>query len=271
MPSLTTGSYSTHYEETGTGIPVILLHCSSSSGGQWRTLVESLATDFRVIVPDLLGYGGSSPWRGEPGDLFPAEMRAVEALLQKTGGPLHLAGHSYGAAVALRFALQHPGALKSLTLFEPISGWLLAGQVHRAAYQELKSVADIFRCHYRAGTAETGVRHYIDYWSGVGAWDALMDKTRAYILATAEKTYHEFAALFDPVNAAAPLARIQAPTLLLQGAETRAPTARILDILEAGIADTRRAAIPRAGHMAPITHRDIVNAAILRHIREYSG
>ncbi|MEE2760907.1 MAG: alpha/beta hydrolase [Pseudomonadota bacterium] len=268
MPSLTTGSFFTAYEEVGAGAPVILLHCSSSSGGQWRTLVESLAADFHVLVPDLLGYGGSGPWRGEPGDLFPAEIRAVEALLRKTEGPLHLAGHSYGAAVALRFALQHPGALKSLTLFEPVSGWLLAGHAHREAYKELKSVANIFRHHYRAGTTETGVRHYVDYWSGVGAWDALMDKARAYILATAEKTHYEFAALFDPVNAVAPLSRIQAPTLLLQGAKTRVPTVRILDVLEAGIANTSRTAIPDAGHMAPITHQNAVNAEILRHIRQ---
>ncbi|MBT3550373.1 MAG: alpha/beta fold hydrolase [Rhodospirillaceae bacterium] len=270
MPRIISGQFTTAYDDTGAGAPVILLHCSSSARSQWRELGETLAADFHVMAPDLLGYGDSGKWRGDAGDLIRAEAAAVRALLATANAPLHLVGHSYGAATALRFASQYPGVLKSLTLIEPVSGWLLTGNEHRDAYTELKSVADGFRGAFRAGDAETGVRQYVDYWSGPGAWDAMAKGLRTYVLATAEKTHHEFAALFDPVNAAASLDRIQAPVLLLHGAETRAPTLRILKILEAGLSNARMAAIPGAGHMSPITHRKLVNAEIVRHIKAHA-
>ena len=271
MPIIRSGPFTTAYDEAGTEAPVILLHCSSSARTQWRDLAESLAQRFHVMAPDLLGYGDSGKWRGDPADLIRDEAAAVRALAAKAGAPLHLVGHSYGGAVALRFALQYPGILKSLTLIEPVAGWLLTGTRHRGAYRELKAIADGFRRHFRAGDVATGARQYVEYWSGAGAWDAMAEGLRAYVLATAEKTHHEFAALFDPANAAAPLSRIQAPVLLLHGAETRSATFRILKILEAGLGNARLAAIPGAGHMAPLTHRDLVNAEIVRHITNHAA
>ncbi len=61
-----------------------------------------------------------------------------------------------------------------------------------------------------------------------------------------------------------------APALLLHGAETREPTLRTITILKAGLCDVRIAAIPGAGHMSPITHRELVNAEIVRHIMAHA-
>jgi pimeloyl-ACP methyl ester carboxylesterase len=271
MAPIQSGPFTTAYDDAGSGAPVILLHCSSSTRGQWRALGETLAADFHVMAPDLLGYGDSGKWQGDAADLIRTEAATVRSLLATNNAPLHLVGHSWGAAVALSFACQYPGALKSLTLIEPVAGWLLAGSAHRDAYAELKSIADFFRTSFRAGQPEAGARHYLEYWSGPGAWDAMAEGLRGYVLATAEKTHHEFAAIFDPVNAAAPLDRIGAPALLLHGADTRAPTISILKILDAGLCNTRVAAIPGAGHMSPITHRDLVNAEIVRHITAHAG
>jgi pimeloyl-ACP methyl ester carboxylesterase len=271
MASIQSGPFTTAYDQAGSGAPVILLHCSSSTRGQWRALGETLAASFHVMAPDLLGYGASDKWRGDAADLIRAEVAAVRSLLATANAPLHLVGHSYGAAVALGFACQSPGVIKSLILIEPVSGWLLAGNAHRDAYAELKSVADGFRAAFRAGDLEAGARQYVDYWSGPGAWDAMAGGLRTYVLATVEKTYHEFAAIFDPVNAAAPLDRIGPPVLLLHGSETRKPALRILKILEAGLGNARMAAIPGAGHMSPITHPELVNAEIVRHITAHAG
>ena len=75
----------------GAGHPVVALHGSASSGAQWRSLVGYLEGRFRVITPDLPGYGASAhlPVGGLAGD-----ARAVAALIDRIGGPVHLVGYS---------------------------------------------------------------------------------------------------------------------------------------------------------------------------------
>ena len=96
------------WTDAGSGQPVVLLHASASSSAQWQGLTRALESRFRVLVPDLHGHGGSVPWRG-PGPLTLADEAAiVTALADRVGEPVHLVVHSYGAAVALRFAQAHP-------------------------------------------------------------------------------------------------------------------------------------------------------------------
>ncbi|TMH69675.1 MAG: alpha/beta fold hydrolase, partial [Betaproteobacteria bacterium] len=44
--------------------PIVLLHCSGSSGAQWRALAAQLGEHYRVLAPDLIGYGAAAPWSG---------------------------------------------------------------------------------------------------------------------------------------------------------------------------------------------------------------
>jgi pimeloyl-ACP methyl ester carboxylesterase len=47
------------YLDHGSGEPVLLLHSSASSGAQWRALMGQFGERYRVIAPDLYGYGGT--------------------------------------------------------------------------------------------------------------------------------------------------------------------------------------------------------------------
>jgi pimeloyl-ACP methyl ester carboxylesterase len=61
------------------------------------------------------------------------------------------------------------------------------------------------------------------------------------------------------------------PTLLLRGTESPWPTQRICDLLEQTLPDARLENVKGAGHMAPLTHRDLVNAMIVAHLDSNSG
>src|SRR5262245_25652134 len=85
---------------------VVLVPCSGSSTRQWQTLCAGLA-GFVPVAVDLRGHGDRPGWHGA-GALSLAEEAAAIAEACPAGAPFHLVGHSYGGAVALRFAKDYP-------------------------------------------------------------------------------------------------------------------------------------------------------------------
>lgn len=110
------------YTEFGTGDPVLLLHGGgpgASGLSNYARNIDALATRFRVIVPDLPGYGRSSK-NLDQNDPFGALADAIRALLDHLGiDKAHLVGNSYGGACALRLALNTPHRVDRLVLMGP--------------------------------------------------------------------------------------------------------------------------------------------------------
>ncbi|CAM3987287.1 alpha/beta fold hydrolase [Smaragdicoccus niigatensis] len=110
------------YAEAGSGPVVVLLHGGgpgASGVSNYSRNIDALAANFRVIVPDLLGYGKSSKVvdRGDP---FGGLAAGVRGLLDALGiENAHLVGNSYGGAAALRFALESPERVGRLVLMGP--------------------------------------------------------------------------------------------------------------------------------------------------------
>lgn len=108
--------------EAGSGDPVVLLHGGgpgANGTSNFARNIEVLARDFRVIVPDLPGYGGSSK-RLDVHDPFGSLAVAVRGLLDELGlERAHLVGNSYGGAAALRLALDTPDRVDRLVLMGP--------------------------------------------------------------------------------------------------------------------------------------------------------
>ena len=98
-----------------TSEPVVLLHCSGSSGAQWRSLAAQLDARHQVLMPDLIGYGASASWGGSGTFCLAEETAPVRSILGRLNEPVHLVGHSYGGAVALHLARVRPAFVKSLT------------------------------------------------------------------------------------------------------------------------------------------------------------
>ncbi|MEC3918502.1 alpha/beta fold hydrolase [Nocardia sp. CDC160] len=116
------GGREIYFGEAGSGPVVMLLHGGgpgASGVANYSRNLESLARRFRVIVPDLPGYGRSEKWidRSDP---FGHLARMVGGLLDELGiDSAHLVGNSYGGAAALRLALDRPGKVGRMVLMGP--------------------------------------------------------------------------------------------------------------------------------------------------------
>ncbi len=96
------GGVDIHVEVTGVGRPVVLLHGFPDSGRLWRNQVGPLASaGFRVVVPDLRGYGASGRPPGVDDYSLLLLAGDVLAVLDQLGlERAHVVGHDWGAAVA---------------------------------------------------------------------------------------------------------------------------------------------------------------------------
>lgn len=124
------GRLRVHYFYAGRGdaTPVVLVHGNVSSALFWDETIPALAGEYRVIAPDLRGYGeteaveidatrGLRDWSDD--------LEALREALQL--GPFHVVGWSMGAGVAMQYAIDHPANVLSLTLISPLSPFGFGG------------------------------------------------------------------------------------------------------------------------------------------------
>jgi 2-hydroxymuconate-semialdehyde hydrolase len=107
------------YVEEGDGPAVVLLHGFPTNADLWRNLAPLLAPRFRVVAPDLLGYGESG--KPEDADLsMAAQERYVRELLERLGVHEFAAvGHGAGGGIAQLLALD--GRVRTLILLDSVA------------------------------------------------------------------------------------------------------------------------------------------------------
>lgn len=118
MPAVAANQLTFHVQELGSGPPVVMLHglLIGSLASWYFTAAPALARTHRVRLFDLRGHGRSAPARtGYDVRTMAGDLAALSADLD---GPFDLVGHSWGALVALRFALEHPQRVRRLALVE---------------------------------------------------------------------------------------------------------------------------------------------------------
>ena len=272
MPTLHIGGAPVEFVDQGRGEPVVLLHSSGSSAAQWRALVERLSCNFRVLAPDLYGYGATGAWPMRAPFSLEDEARIVHELLECCGGSAHLVGHSYGGAVALHVAREHPDRARSLAVIEPVSFHLLrdGDEADYAALAEIACIAGAVERALDRGDYECGFGCFVDYWSGAGAWAAIPAAKRSAIAARLPKVALDFRATIHHHARPRDLRRLAVPALVIQGGLSPRPTHRICARLAEALPRVQVATVRDAGHMCPLTHREETNALLVAFLERRS-
>ena len=234
---------------------IVALHASSSSGGQWAPLASYSAPHVDVVAADLHGHGLGPAAPVDGATIFAQDIARIVALCERIGGGIHLVGHSYGGATALRVALSMPDRVRSLTLYEPVLFSVLNQTYGRGRPgSEVWEIARAVRRHARAGMLDTAASIFIDYWSGAGTWDSLAPSRQIGHAARMPVIGAQFESLIrDPVE----LEQFRAlgiPVLLMVGRDTRAPVVRIAELLAGALPHATLERVPGLAHMGPVTH-----------------
>jgi len=242
---------------------VVLLHSSGASSRQWAPLAGQLGTRYDVRALDVHGHGKQPAWHGRAPLTLADEAALVEPILRE-GHRVHLVGHSYGAAVALKVAALHPDAVASVAVYEPVLfRWLFDAPSGSDAAREVLAVADTMRKYLQRGDAYRAAAPFLNYWAGAGAWEAMPMERRDAFAARMRSVLGQFHALFGETLLATDLARIPAPLLVLSGGATVASTRCIASVLEAALPDAAHEVLAGMGHMAPITQPEAFNRRVL--------
>jgi pimeloyl-ACP methyl ester carboxylesterase len=229
---------------------VVLLHASASSARQWQSFAAALAPRFPVHAIDLYGHGERMPWPAER-PLTLADEAALAAPLLLCSDSVHLVGHSYGGAVALKLAALYPGLVRSVTLFEPVMFRWIAGTPEIA---DVIAVADSIGRHLALGSSFDAAQGFIDFWSGAGTFASMPASRQEAIAVRMPAIDRHFRAVFAEPLALREVARLSMPMLFMTGGRTQRVMQRFAETVRSALPRARHCTIAEAGHMGPITH-----------------
>ncbi|MER3420919.1 MAG: hypothetical protein C4290_10520 [Chloroflexota bacterium] len=198
MPAIPANGTTIFYEDVGDGPPLLLLHGGLGTARlHWWKEIPFFAERFRVIAPDLRGYGRSSPPRDFPLNFYERDAADMAALLRQTGrGPAHVLGWSDGAIVALILAVEHPELVRTLIV---VSGEARILPQEREGWSLLVDTS---------GWSEGARRRFIEE-QGTQNWPGIFDRLLAGYYAVLEQRGGEIIS--------GRLHEIRRPTLIVHG------------------------------------------------------
>jgi pimeloyl-ACP methyl ester carboxylesterase len=253
------------YDERGAGEVVCLVH-AGVFGSWFAPLFEQPALDrFRVIRPIRPGYG-PSPAPSEPASIAAHARRCGELLRGLGVTRAHWVGHSSSCCIGLQLALDDPGLVASLSLFEPAkpsgkrreaaASTYVGPALAAAAQGDVAGAFDVFL----RGVGGDGYREALRARLGD---DGLVEAERESAYFFADELPAVGAWSFGPAEAA----RVTVPALLLCGAESRPWFRENVAILAELLPDAHTQTLPELDHLAPLTHPAELAATIADFVR----
>ncbi|MGF7134669.1 haloacetate dehalogenase [Paraburkholderia sp. EB58] len=271
-----------HYLDSGNGPVVVLLHGFPETSFAWRFQIPALAEKFRVIAPDLRGYGETD----KPASGYDKRNMAQDliALLDELGiEKIALVGHDRGARVATRFAKDHPQRLDRLVVMDNVPTRVVAqnmnAQTARAYWFFLFHLVPDLPETLIAGKEAEWLHHFFADWCyNPHAIDGVAFDTyvRAYKRPGAVRgAMSDYRANAEDVkqDLADADTRIACPTMAVWGEDFYAVGGMFdMKAVWEGMASQLRAEpIPQCGHLPQEEQPERVNALLLDFLETWKG
>ena len=236
-----------------------LVHCALGKAGNWRGFLSALGGDLTPYQVELPGHGLAEDW-DRSRDFT---EQAMEILLSELPtDPIPLVGHSFGAVLALRLAVERPYRVSSLVLIDPV---FFAAARGRWGYDKVVRDMVPFRTKMKASQFATAAKEFFAVWGDGSDWNDLPTETKTYIMSRIELIEAGDPLLWDDLSGVLAPGRLEAldfPVTFVDGGETHPVIADVISELGDRIPDAEWVTVPGAGHMVPITHPKLVAKAV---------
>jgi pimeloyl-ACP methyl ester carboxylesterase len=256
------------YSEIGSGPLLILVHGYLVSGREWHRIVPALSKKFRLIVPDLPGFGESE----KPPEYNYSREGFADTLLDLMAGidapRAHICGHSMGGAIAMTLAADHPDRVDRLAVINSVSYPFkppftarlvqtpgIGPFIFKTVYNKL-----IFRDYFKNSVYAPGFKMDeadLDYFY------RCFDRPEAR-----EAAYRAFTAATDLTSLVPKVTRVKAPTLILWGELDPMFPVSLAQRLSRDILGSQLHTLPGCGH-APAEEQPERTASLL--LEHFSG
>jgi pimeloyl-ACP methyl ester carboxylesterase len=146
------GGIKTNYLEAGAGSPVVLVHGSGpgvTAYANWRPTIPGLAPHFRVLAPDMAGFGFSDKPSGV-GNMARWVDQLIGFLDALSIERASVVGNSFGGGIGIRLAVDHPGRVDRLVLMGsvgisfPITEGLDQVWGYQPSFENMRRILDYF-------------------------------------------------------------------------------------------------------------------------------
>ena len=244
-----------HYELSGQGAPLLLIHGSLCDYRYWRWQIPAFSQGWQVVAPSLRGFWPEAFTQADDSFSIAQHCRDMQDLIRtiSPGQPVHVLGHSRGAQVAVELACSSPELVRSLILADP--GFRILGEPETTLFHS-QAVALLER-----GEAEAGLATFIDSvngadtWRHMVSWFKTMVRDNAYTLLSQIRETN----LAVDLNQ---LAGLRCPVQLIGGANSPARFGSRLDALENVMQHAVRVSIPLASHGMNLGNPKAFNQAV---------
>ena len=254
--------------EEGQGSAVLLIHSTVAGNKQWRKLIECLSPHYRILAPNLFGYGSTIKWHKKRTQTLSDQVDLFSSFFEKTES-ISIVGHSFGGSVAMMAAKKYPEKIKKLVLIEPNPFYLLEHYSDLESYQEALNLRDIIKTNATKETWAQAAEQFADYWNGSGTWTK-MDQIRREKFAEALKpNFHEFDCVINETTSLEEWRDVlPLNTHVLFSEQTVNSIRKIITIFEETMPNWTFHSYGGGTHMAPLTHPNIVNPIIYKILTE---
>jgi pimeloyl-ACP methyl ester carboxylesterase len=243
--------------DIGTGPPLVLLHAYPLSSAMWLAQREGLAGRFRVITPDLRGFGGSLLGADEPSlDLMADD---VAGLFRRLGvGRAVVGGLSLGGYVAMALCRRHP----ELVLGVVLASATTTGDPETVRQARLRQ-ADTLERERDVGILVNellpelvGPTTFRQRAMVYGRVRGLVQATPAHAAAWAQRAMAARGGTLDELR------EVRAPALVIVGAEDTLATEDDARAMTEAMPNAELMVVPRAGHLCAVEQPDLFNQAV---------
>ncbi len=257
MPLVNLGDLTLNVAERGSGPVLLLVHGYPLDHQMWRHQLDDLAADYRVIAPDLRGFGQSAVTPGVVTmERFANDLAALLDALE-VREPITLCGLSMGGYIAWQFALKHRQRLAKLVLCDTKA----AGDTAEAAKGRLENAQKVLAEGPQAIVDGMMAKLFAPQTSP--QQPDIVKATREIVLSTKpEGIAAALRGMAEREDVSGRLAEFDLPTLVICGEHDAITPPEEMRMVAAGLPQATFALIPEAGHMAPLEQPAAVNRAL---------